>query len=391
MADPGDSDNLDHDGSQAKSSGSRDNSPTPDHQANGSQTNTHNNDSQINVGASGSRNSDRDWLNSPSHSDSEDSTTSKKHRSWDFVKKIAKGNISKKRKRSHSKHKAKKSKRRKYDSSSSSSSSSTTSDSDSLDDMYDPTASDKSDWNLTDKQAKYVKMFWLKKTLPYENIREKILKHTPVPKNKELKSKERDEFMTHLSQNHFVLDQENRFKTLQDKLSHVMGPLGLLWSLIEQGKSGAKVNLDNLKVLLEKSVLLLGQAHQLGTYYRRITCLSPVVNYSKIKAKQLMKTHMDVLKKSGDKLFGDKMKKVLLQESKSKKEMSQIRSTLRGDRDKPFQKTPTSGGRGRGRSEPAPNTTRTSTVPSGASRGKGRGYVNKSNRGMAQPGKDKKP
>ncbi|CAH1790758.1 unnamed protein product, partial [Owenia fusiformis] len=80
---------------------------------------------QINVRASGSKNSDKEWLNSPSHT--EDSNISKKIM-WDFVNKIAKRNISKKRKHSHSrsKHKAKKSKKRKSGSSSFSSNSSST-------------------------------------------------------------------------------------------------------------------------------------------------------------------------------------------------------------------------------------------------------------------------
>ena len=166
--------------------------------------------------------------------------------------------------------------------------------------------------------------------LKEEVLREQILKKDPVPNNEALQVPETDQevldMITYGSKEVKAVDSS--FTRIQKKVVNIMGPLGACWKrLYKIRKSGGKTcNLDEFLSLVEKSVLLVGQAHVTISYQRRLNLLIKAVGDSK-QASEILKTYEEKLG-STKTLFGSAFMKSLLKKAKSHKEGQQIRHSL---------------------------------------------------------------
>ena len=188
---------------------------------------------------------------------------------------------------------------------------------------------------------------------------------------------------------------DRAYARLQTKTADVMGPLGALWSKLDEVRRGGEDEIDvaDLLRLAEKSVMLLGQVFVYSTHQRRHGLLTRLLKDPSTAA--------DILKEGEEELqeglhqgslFGEEFKKLLLLKAKGSKENKEIKQELgrpevkpRPQASQPFQQGALRGGRGTARGFMARIRGRGATA---AARG-GRGSTHSRGYTYSRPGGDK--
>ena len=83
-----------------------------------------------------------------------------------------------------------------------------------------------------------------------------------------------------------VSDKDKDFTRIYNKIRDVMGPLSTAWNNIKMFRSGennSPVDVDAMAELVQKSIILLGQAGNAVSYQRRISVLSKFIEAKKAK------------------------------------------------------------------------------------------------------------
>ena len=116
---------------------------------------------------------------------------------------------------------------------------------------------------------------------------------------------------------------EGRLETLADKdletvpskIRDVLGPICRLCTIIEKATTQEnseekedQVSLEDIIRLIEKSVILLGQANNKVAYFRRLDILNVSLN-SKSDAKGILNIHAALLPTNSTELFGHQFRK----------------------------------------------------------------------------------
>ena len=110
------------------------------------------------------------------------------------------------------------------------------------------------------------------------------------------------------------MNHEDTLKSIHDKIGHVFGPLLKLWTVMEEekqiameyidSKNGDTIPLMEVSTLFEQSILLLAQAFNATSYFRRKSILDTLFNV-KSKVKEILKEQSDLLNDfSNQCLFG---------------------------------------------------------------------------------------
>ena len=156
----------------------------------------------------------------------------------------------------------------------------------------------------------------------------------PVPKTKSrvLKAQDLDsEVVDLLSERdqRSVKNEDHSLRRVQEKLIKVFGPLGKLWSRVEDSVLNKSKLPDPDKILdyIEKSIILLGHAHTVATFDRRLAILTRVCR-NPGKAREFLSHNKDMLRKSRKRLFGHKFYEYLYQKAKGTKRGREIKSQL---------------------------------------------------------------
>ena len=226
-------------------------------------------------------------------------------------------------------------------------------------------------------------------------IMEKILQDCPKPACKFVDPPKLDPSMVALMgvESHkpakFV---DKMFVRIQTKAADVLGPLGALWTKLDEIRRGREEELDvsDLLRLVEKSVMLVGQVYVYATHQRRHAILTRILKDPGSAVETLKDGEDELLTglKNGA-LFGEEFHKLLHHKAKGSKESKEIRQELgrpdprpRPQTFQPFRQGAPRGFRGASRGFVARIRGRGHSV---AARGRGVSY----SRGFSRPGGDK--
>ena len=199
--------------------------------------------------------------------------------------------------------------------------------------MFDPFGDVPVGVQLTEGQASFVEKNFTT-YLTNDVIMEKILQDCPKPACKFVDPPKLDPSMVALMgvESHkpakFV---DKTFVRIQTKAADVLGPLGALWTKLDEIRRGREEELDvsDLLRLAEKSVMLVGQVYVYATHQRRHAILTRILK-DPGSAVEMLKDGEDELLtglKNGA-LFGEEFHKLLHHKAKGSKESKEIRQEL---------------------------------------------------------------
>ena len=107
------------------------------------------------------------------------------------------------------------------------------------------------------------------------------------------------------------LNFDNVLEKIQGQNRSVMGPLSKIWTAVESARlsqeDSVEVDLKEIQEFVEQTVLLVGQASNSISYYRRFYLLL-ALTISPQQSKQMLKEDSELLQKNDKKLFGKKFR-----------------------------------------------------------------------------------
>ena len=125
------------------------------------------------------------------------------------------------------------------------------------------------------------------------------------------------------------LDFDNVLEKIQGRNRSVMGPLSKIWTAVESARlsqeDSVEVDLKEIKEFVEQTVLLLGQASNSISYYRRFYMLLALTN-SPQQSKQMLREDSELLQKNDKNIFRKKFRENIWHTSKSKKQTLEMLS-----------------------------------------------------------------
>ena len=131
-------------------------------------------------------------------------------------------------------------------------------------------------------------------------------------------------------------------ETVQSKVRDVLGPICRLGTIIEKAATPEnseekedQVSLEDIIRLIEKSVMLLGQANNKVAYFRRLNILNVSLN-SKSDVKGILNTYAPLLSTNSSELFGRQFRKQVLDNTKAQKETLEMFREVGKTKKKPF-------------------------------------------------------
>ena len=125
-----------------------------------------------------------------------------------------------------------------------------------------------------------------------QEIKESILENNPVPSNFLYRQK-LDDFLLKIlleaGKKEEIFSDRSLVKA-QENLTNIMGPLGRHWAHLDHLKKGNEgvIDLTMLLELVEQCVILVGQCHSRGSYFRRQRVLTALFK-DRRKVKSLLK------------------------------------------------------------------------------------------------------
>lgn len=212
---------------------------------------------------------------------------------------------------------------------------------------YDPLVNNKQ-FALDKSKEKYAQNFF-NTHIAEDVIKSEILKLSPIPVNTFLCPPECDEFIEDMIYDETAMRvlklQDHSLVQIQKKLSQIMGPLSKLCMEVDSNDfSQTKPSIDmfDLKELIEKTILLIGQTNATCLYERRLNFLAKIMSSVK-KAKVALKENESEFRSSGSgnrKLFGT-FYNVMDRKAKSRKRARELSRNIKEPPAKrPFQKGP---------------------------------------------------
>ena len=151
------------------------------------------------------------------------------------------------------------------------------------------------------------------------------MKSSPVPSNLKVVPELDSYIRTILSNNNksITLKYEKVFKSIQEKLNQVFGPLNMIWCAIDEEKTNnpEDESISQVSQYFEQVMLLLGQTHNTIYYYRRENILSTLID-SNTRVKDILKSQSKELNDESNKyLFGDDFESKLIKDTKAIKKV----------------------------------------------------------------------
>ena len=128
------------------------------------------------------------------------------------------------------------------------------------------------DYELPDEMANYLNKY-MDKYVPDKDLKDSVMTENPVPSNVNKPKKLDGYFKEILNENHKrnQLKIHDALEKIQDKVVQVMGPLARVWYAVEATTDDSQpLSAEELSRSIEQSVLILGQAFNSVTYYRRL-------------------------------------------------------------------------------------------------------------------------
>ena len=177
---------------------------------------------------------------------------------------------------------------------------------------------EKFQWALPQELADYYNDS-SRRYIPPKEIDESITHDLPVPSNID-KVPVMDSFISSIISSMAgkskITNRDDDLKGIFNKIRNVMGPLGTVWKDIEQYRSGEceEVDPDVIANLVQKSIILLGQACNAVSLQRRVGILGNFMEPT--AATSLIKNKGDVLKNDPEHLFGKEFQDYLKDQSK---------------------------------------------------------------------------
>ncbi|XP_070556220.1 uncharacterized protein [Ptychodera flava] len=196
---------------------------------------------------------------------------------------------------------------------------------------FDPTSS-KPKCKLDADMISYVKRHF-RQFLSDSTLEDKVLEDSPVPNISILKAAKLDPYMEEMidkRSSKICVNIDTGLKRVQQRVLNVMGPLGKLWSELEDircGRAGEETDLQTMLSLVEQSILMLGQANVATIYQRRLGIVAKISRSQK-KAKKLLNKYAPALQHTNKSLFGDTFYKKLERHVKVKRKAQEIGETL---------------------------------------------------------------
>ena len=115
------------------------------------------------------------------------------------------------------------------------------------------------------------------------------------------------------------LDFDNVLEKIQGRNWSVMGPLSKIWTAGESARlsqeDSVEVDLKEMQEFVEQTVLLLGQALNSISYYRRFYMLLVLTN-SPQQSKQMLREDSELLQKNDKNLFKKRFRENICHTSK---------------------------------------------------------------------------
>ena len=173
-------------------------------------------------------------------------------------------------------------------------------------------------WDLPSGLAQYVQKY-MNQHIPEKEIIEKFLSNYPVPNN--IKSPQvLDNYIKELLNDNkkvVTINHEKVLKSLQEKITYIMGPLSTLWSIMEAERDQLDANneeaesLNEMSSLFEQTALLIAQTYNSVAHHRRANILSTLID-NQTKVKEILRDQSDEMDDPNNEfLFGDKFEERL--------------------------------------------------------------------------------
>ena len=177
--------------------------------------------------------------------------------------------------------------------------------------------------------------------LSEKDLKENILKENPVPRNiNPVKLLDHSPAKVVEGRQETLADKD--LETVQLKIRDVLDPICRLWAIIEKAATQEnseekedQVSLEDIIILIEKSVMLLGQANNKVAYFRRLNILNVSLN-SKSDAKGILYNYGPLLSTNSSELFGRQFRKQVLDNTKAQKETLKMLREVDKTKKKPF-------------------------------------------------------
>ena len=107
------------------------------------------------------------------------------------------------------------------------------------------------------------------------------------------------------------LDLDSALEKIQGRIRSVMGPLSKIWTAVESARlsqeDSVEVDLKEIQEFVEQTALLLEQASNSISYYRRFYMLLALTN-SPQQSKQMLREDPELLQKNDKHLFRKKFR-----------------------------------------------------------------------------------
>ena len=170
-------------------------------------------------------------------------------------------------------------------------------------------------WELPTGLTEYLHKYMCQHVADKE-IKEQVLVDNPIPSNIK-RTPVLDNYIKELlleNKRSLTLNHEETLKCLQDKFGNVLGPLLRLWNIMEEEKEALINELGDeedsspviaISALFEQSILLLGQAFNSTSYFRRKNILETLID-GKTKVKEILRDQSDLMNDPNNRyLFGE--------------------------------------------------------------------------------------
>ena len=230
--------------------------------------------------------------------------------------------------------------------------------------MFDPFEQKQVGPAMTPEQTAFVERNFTA-YIPNEVVLDKILEDCPKPTIKLLEPPKLDASLLALLNSDSLKPakfSDKTFARLQMKTADVLGPLGALWTKLDDVRRGGEeeVDISELLRMAEKSVMLVGQIFVYATHQRRHGILTRILKEPSSATETLKEAETELTEGIWQgALFGEEFQKLLHLKAKGNKELKEIKQEL---------------GRPEPRFRPMPQQPFRHGAPRGA-RGSRRGFV----------------
>jgi len=157
---------------------------------------------------------------------------------------------------------------------------------------------DRFKWYLSKDLADYANKY-MSEFIPDKDISDNIFYENPIPSNVG-NPRKLDDFIKELLGERKQMSEltfDSRMERVQQKIVNVYAPLSKVWKSVDDFKNGNRndgMEIDSVLSLLDQTVMLVGQAFNSVSYYRRFNALQAITKDPR-KTKKMLKEKNTVL------------------------------------------------------------------------------------------------